>query len=123
MEHLQLDTRHQRSAAFQPVQAPNATATATATNATAPPLPLKLFIKGENDNYCGAEPALPDTAPVAYDPSSAGGWLKYTIPISAFSCFDLGAMTLLEFQNVNAVGADWVGSTAEFCLGEVQLVK
>jgi hypothetical protein len=39
------------------------------------------------------EPTLSQLAPAA---TSAGGWTKYVVPMSAFGCYDLGAMTHIE---------------------------
>ncbi|GBF89114.1 hypothetical protein Rsub_01831 [Raphidocelis subcapitata] len=98
----------------------NATAAGAAGNATA--LPLKLFVRGERDNYCGAEPRLPDLAPAEEAP---GGWARFVVPLGAggFDCFDLGNMTHLEWQSTAALGADGPGSEAPFCLGDVQILE
>ena len=82
-------------------------------------LPLKIFLRGENDNYCGAEPRLSDLTPSA----AAGGWARFDVPIGAFSCYSLGDMTHLEFQNVNAAGAQGNDVDASFCLGDLQITR
>jgi hypothetical protein len=82
--------------------------------------PLKLFLKGESENYCRDEPGLPRLTPAAEAPS---GWLKFSVPIESFGCFDLGAMTHLEFQNTQPIGATGPGTDAQFCLGEVAIVR
>jgi hypothetical protein len=65
-------------------------------NIIAPPqLPLKIFIRGESDNYCGTEPRLADLKPAA---TAAGGWLRFVIPIEGFNCYSLGDMTHIEWQ-------------------------
>ncbi|KAI8476465.1 MAG: hypothetical protein J3K34DRAFT_455778 [Monoraphidium minutum] len=105
----------------------NATAAANITQARARPprpgaidLPLKIFIRGERENYCATEPRLPELTPVA---TATGGWLRYQVPLAAFGCYALGDMTHLEFQNTNAEGTEGAGADAAFCLGDVELLR
>jgi len=103
----------------QPTLQPTPTLAPQPTGSNATTLPLKLFIRGERNNYCGSEPALSATPPAA---TAAGGWLRYVIPMSAFNCYELSAMTHIELQNTFAIGETRVGSNATFCLGDFELV-
>lgn len=83
-------------------------------------LPLKIFIRGEKDNYCATEPRLGALTPAE---TADGGWARFSIPIETFGCYALGDMTHLEFQNTNSAGAKGFDVDAPFCLGEVELQR
>jgi hypothetical protein len=75
-----------------------------------------LMRKTETNNYCGAEPMISSFAPAT---SSAGGWYKVTVPLSAFDCEKGGGLQLdqidqFDWQNTNI-------RNAVVCIGDATI--
>jgi hypothetical protein len=79
-------------------------------------LRLKMFIRGQKNNYCGSEPRLSGLSPA----QTSGDWSKFVIPLTGggFQCSSPGDMTHVEWHSVGGQGTE-----EKFCLGDVEIVR